>query len=131
MNRRELREHIFRMLFCMAFHDSSEFDEQVGFYMEGLSEPEDKDISYMKSKTQKIYAVQADLDAEIDSVVTGWKTERMGRVDLTLIRLALFEMKYDADIPVGVAINEAVELAKRYGNTESASFVNGVLAKLA
>jgi len=54
----------------------------------------------------------------------------MGKVDLTLIRLAVYEMKYDEDVPVGVAINEAVELAKKYGTDESPAFINGVLAKL-
>ena len=64
-------------------------------------------------------------------MAVGWKTQRMGKVDLTIIRLALYEILYDEDIPTGVAINEAVELAKRYGTDESPSFVNGVLAKLA
>ena len=64
-------------------------------------------------------------------MATGWKVDRMGTVDLTIIRLAFFEMAYDEDVPTGVAINEAVELAKRYGSDESPSFVNGVLAKLA
>ena len=61
----------------------------------------------------------------------GWKTSRMGKVDLTIIRLAVYELKYEEDIPTGVAINEAVELAKKYGTDTSSSFVNGVLAKLA
>ena len=73
----------------------------------------------------------SELDQMIDEAVFGWKTDRMGRVELTIIRLALYEIKFDDDVPTGVAINEAVELAKRYGNTESASFVNGVLARLA
>ena len=55
----------------------------------------------------------------------------MGKVDLTIIRLAVYELKYEEDIPTGVAINEAVELAKKYGTDTSSSFVNGVLAKLA
>ena len=67
----------------------------------------------------------------INEAVEGWSTERMMKVDLTVIRLAVYEMKYDENIPVGVAINEAVELAKRYGTDQSPSFVNGVLAKLA
>jgi N utilization substance protein B len=55
----------------------------------------------------------------------------MGKVDLTLIRLAAYEMKYEEDVPVKVAINEAVELAKKYGTDDSPAFVNGVLARLA
>ena len=69
-------------------------------------------------------------DEAIDAVAEGWKTGRMGKVDLTLIRLAVYEMKYDEDVPVGVAINEAVELAKKYGTDESPAFINGMLAKL-
>ena len=59
-----------------------------------------------------------------------FRRERMGKVDLTIIRLAVYEMKYDDDIPVSVAINEAVELAKRYGSENSPAFINGVLAKM-
>ena len=65
----------------------------------------------------------------INEKAKGWNTDRMGTVDLTVIRLAVYEMKYDETIPDGVAINEAVELAKLYGQDESAGFVNGVLAK--
>ena len=61
---------------------------------------------------------------------TGWKTTRMSKVDLTILRLATYEMKWDEDVPEGVAINEAVELAKRFSGEEGPSFVNGVLAKL-
>ena len=60
----------------------------------------------------------------------GWKTKRMGRVDLTILRLALYEMLYDDEVPEKVAINEAVELAKKFGGNESPAFINGVLAKL-
>ena len=61
----------------------------------------------------------------------GWQTKRMGKVDLTILRLAVYEIKYDEDIPTGVAINEAVELAKKFGQDSSPAFVNGVLAKFA
>ena len=70
-----------------------------------------------------------EIDASVNEVSEGWKTGRMGKVDLTLIRLAVYEMKYE-DIPVKVAINEAVELAKKYGTDDSPAFVNGILAKL-
>ena len=93
----------------------------------------------MQREGQRVYLQQVhnivekidEIDAAINEVSEGWKTRRMGKVDLTLIRLAVYEMKYEDDIPVKVAINEAVELAKQYGTDESPSFVNGVLAKLA
>ena len=62
--------------------------------------------------------------------VTGWKTSRMNKVDLSILRLAVYEMKYDEDVPVGVAINEAVELAKKYSGDEGPAFINGGLARL-
>jgi N utilization substance protein B len=70
------------------------------------------------------------IDAAIAGASEGWELNRMNRVDLTILRLAYYEMEYDEDIPVKVAINEAVELAKQYGGEDSPSFVNGVLAKL-
>ena len=60
----------------------------------------------------------------------GWKTRRMGKVELTILRLAVYEIQYDEEIPEKVAINEAVELAKKFGRDESPAFINGVLAKL-
>lgn len=86
--------------------------------------------AYISGKCEDIVAHLAEIDEAIDAVAEGWKTGRMGKVDLTLIRLAVYEMKYDEDVPVGVAINEAVELAKKYGTDESPAFINGVLAKL-
>ena len=72
-----------------------------------------------------------EIDEIIEQTATGWTIARMGKVDLAILRLAVYEMKKDEDIPVSVAINEAVELAKKFGQDESPSFINGVLAKLA
>ena len=131
MSRRELREHIFRLLFRAEFHSQEEMEEQGQLYALHLKEPEGVDAEYILEKVRHILEKLEELDRRIDQVAVGWKTQRMGKVDLTIIRLALYEILYDDDIPTGVAINEAVELAKRYGADESPSFVNGVLAKLA
>ena len=72
-----------------------------------------------------------EIDSILESASDGWKLKRMAKVDLSIMRLAVYEMKYDEEIPVSVAINEAVEIAKKYGQDESPSFVNGVLAKVA
>ena len=86
---------------------------------------------YRKFKESDRYDSDVDwIDAVIDSKAEKWKTDRINYVDLTILRLAYYEIKYDDDIPMAVAINEAVELAKIYGGDESSSFVNGVLAKL-
>ena len=67
----------------------------------------------------------------LDESSKGWKTSRMGKVELTILRLAVYEMKFDEDMPEKVAINEAVELARKFGGNDAPAFVNGVLAKLA
>ena len=71
------------------------------------------------------------IDALLEETSKGWKTSRMGKVELTILRLAVYEMKFDEDIPEKVAINEAIELSKKFGGDDAPGFVNGVLAKLA
>ena len=131
MTRRELREQVFKMLFGVEFHDASEMPEQMAVYEEAEEAWDVADGEYITKKCNDIVAHLDEIDAAINEVAEGWKTSRMGKVDLTLIRLAVYEMKYEDDMPVGVAINEAVELAKKYGTDDSPSFVNGVLGKLA
>jgi len=70
---------------------------------------------------------QGELDAQIQSASRNWRLERMARVDRNLIRLALYELKHADDVPAKVAFNEAIEIAKRYGTSESSAFVNGIL----
>ena len=99
--------------------------EAVKLYAEAASLME-----YCHTALEKTSLQIEEIDAKINEVTEGWKTGRMGKVDLTLIRLAVYEMLYEEDVPAKVAINEAVELAKQYGTDNSPSFVNGVLAKL-
>lgn len=131
MTRRELREQVFKMLFGVEFHDVEEMPKQLAVYEETEEAWDAKDGAYISGKCTNIMEHLSEIDAAINEAAEGWKTGRMGKVDLTLIRLAVYEMKYEDDIPVGVAINEAVELAKKYGTDESPAFVNGILAKLA
>ena len=131
MNRRELREQIFKMLFRIEFHDEASMKEQFELSAEEVVKATPENQSYMEKKCEDVMNRLSDIDALINEASHGWKTSRMGKVDLTLIRLAVYEMKYEDEIPVGVAINEAVELAKKYGTDESSSFVNGILAKIA
>lgn len=119
------------MLFGVEFHDASEMPRQMEVYEETEEAWDVADGEYISGKCKDIIAHLGEIDAAINEVAEGWKTGRMGKVDLTLLRLAVYEMKYEEDIPVGVAINEAVELAKKYGTDDSPAFINGVLAKLA
>lgn len=129
MTRRELRENIFKMLFRVEFHDEPDIVEQLSLFEEELGSLEEADSVYIKEKCNQIFSKLGELDELINTSTTGWKTSRMNKVDLSIIRLAVYEIKYEDAIPNKVSINEAVELAKKYGTDDSSSFVNGVLAK--
>lgn len=132
MSRREIREHIFKLLFLMEFYEGNELSEQAELYMDEVEEaaPSGKDAEYILEKYKKIREHLPQLDEKLTAASTGWKLNRMNKVDLSILRLAAYEAMEDDDIPVGVAINEAVELAKKFGGDDSPAFVNGVLAKV-
>ncbi len=146
MTRRELREHCFKMLFCADFYPAQETREQLKRYFEATPEDEatpegeiqilhqvdmgEKDREYLLRKAGAVADMLPELDDIIDKVAEGWKTRRMGKVELTILRLALYEVFHDEEIPEKVAINEAVELAKKFGGDDAPSFINGVLAKV-
>ena len=143
MTRRQIREEIFKMIFQAEFYEGEVLSDQLNtFLMENVVEtpetaedeeaPEielNADETYIQDKCNDIIAKLPEIDEMINNASDGWKTSRMTKVDLTLIRLATYEIKFEG-IPEGVAINEAIELAKKYGEDSSKSFVNGVLAKV-
>lgn len=131
MSRTELREHIFRMLFRIEFNSAEEMKEQETFYFKELPEATGKNKEYILNKYRTIVDKKDEIDALLNEVTEGWKTTRMNRVDLTILRLATYEVKWDEEVPTGVAINEAVELAKKYSSDDGPAFINGVLAKIA
>ena len=146
MTRRELREHCFKMLFSANFYDAEEAERQLDNYFDAPEEDEtdaeghtevlhqvtleEKDREYLQNRVEQIIEAIPELDAALNQVAEGWKTRRMGKVELTILRLALYEMKKDETVPEKVAINEAVELAKKFGGSDSPAFVNGILAKV-
>ena len=141
MTRRELREHIFNELFTSDFYLSSEEDlkEQRDLYFthvggDGLDctpdEVPEEEQGEVKAKAEAVCAKISEIDRLLDETSVGWTTERMSRTDLTILRLGVYELLSDDTIPSGVAINEAVLLAKKFGGDESSSFVNGILGKI-
>lgn len=135
MKRSELRENIFKLLFRVEFNGEEDMKEQVKLYFEDLPLEDEKAISekHQRFIEEKYFAIVENLteiDEKIKVASNGWQLERMGKVELTIIRLAVFEMHYDEEVPTGVAINEAVELAKKFGGDDAPSFINGILAKL-
>lgn len=131
MTRRKIRELVFQMIFRVEFYEEEELQQQLSLFMDEQEAVSEQDRAYLEHKVQDIFSHLEEIDAVIDSNAKNWKTSRMAKVELTLIRLAVYEMRFEEDIPTGVAINEAVELAKTYGEETSASFVNGVLARIA
>ncbi len=132
MKRSELREHIFKMVFGIEFNEAGEMQEQLELYFGQLEDAgREKDQDYIRMKAQKVAENTEEIDALLNAHTTGWKTTRMNKADLAILRLAVYEMRWDEDVPTGVAIDEAVELAKRYSSDEGPAFINAVLAKLA
>ena len=133
MSRREIREHIFKLLFLLEFYKGEELNEQAERYLDEVEEavPTEEEAAHIRDRFHKIEEKIEELDKMLNEASKGWKVNRMSKVDLAIMRLAVYEMKMDEDIPVKVAINEAVELAKKFGGDDSPAFVNGVLAKLA
>lgn len=132
MSRRSVREHIFKLLFHIEFNKREEMEQQIEhFYMDEENIASEEDTAEIRAKLNKVLDHLPEIDQEINEKTTGWTTDRLGKVDLTILRLAIYEIQMDDDVDTSVAINEAVELAKKYGQKESAGFVNGVLAKFA
>ena len=131
MGRREMREHIFKLLFLNEFNGTEEMPQQIQLYFDGLEDLNPVEQAYMENMYAKITELLEELDSILNEKSAGWKTKRMSKVDLNILRLAVYEMKYDEDVPVKVAINEAIEISKSFGGEDSASFVNGVLGKIA
>lgn len=131
MTRTELREATFLILFRLDFYNKDDIEEQIDMFFEDEDKFSEDEKKYIGEKIMGTAERVEEIDDAIGKVSIGWKPKRMSKVDLTILRLAYYEMKYDDSVPVSTAINEAVELAKNYGTENSGSFVNGILAKVA
>ena len=129
MSRKTAREVAMKLAFASLFGGEETYEDVLD--KSGITEkPMEEDIIYSEQVLKGIQEHEAEIDDIINELSIGWRIERMPKVDLTLLRLALYEIRYE-ELPAGVAINEAVELAKKYGSDNSSSFINGVLGKLA
>lgn len=130
MTKREEREHLFCLLFCKDFHPAEELQEQIEFYQTQHEIGSLEEFAPIKHKLKAIVAEEGSIDMILSEAASGWRLNRMGKAELTILRIAVYEIRYDEEVPDKVAINEAVELAKKYGNDAAPGFVNGVLAKV-
>ena len=129
MTRRQIREEIFKLIFQIEFHDTEELPQQLRLSLEEETDLGEQQV-YVEDKCRDLMDKVQEIDDSINENVTGWKTSRMSKVDLSIIRLAVYEIRYEK-IDRAIAINEAVEIAKKYSGEQAASFVNGVLARIA
>ena len=131
MGRHEQREQVFMLLFQVEFHEPESMPRQMRLFLENNEAiSAQKDFDYIEARCQAVREKMPEIDKLLDDNTEGWDTRRMGKVELSVLRLAVYEMRYDDDIPAGVAIDEAVEIAKKYGQDNSGGFVNAVLAKI-
>ena len=128
MKRSEIRENILKLLYLDDFHDKEELNTQFSLYFDGKNEFKDEDKEYIINKANAILDNKDEIDKEIETVSNKWKVNRMDKVDKAILRLAYYEIKMDEEIPDIVAVNEAVELSKKYSSDASPKFINGVLS---
>lgn len=130
MGRHEQREQVFKLLFRVEFNPPEDMPEQMKLFLEDSEAAfSEKDAACIAEKFVKIQDKLPEIDGLITDHTEGWDIGRMGKAELTVLRLAVYEILFDGDIPEGVAINEAVELAKEYGQGNAGAFVNAILAK--
>lgn len=132
MTRREARELIMQMLYETTFHEDQDKERVLYDKLETLSTNEvgKKLKTFMEQEYFGILDRQEELDAIIETNCENWNLSRIAKVDLVLLRMAVYEMKWGENIPYKVAVNEAIEIAKKYSTDKSPKFINGVLGKI-
>lgn len=122
MNRFQQREQAFFLIFQNQFKALAD-EDNISVYSENVEEVGE----YAKELYQGVLDNMEEIDAVISNYSNGWKINRLPKVNLSILRLAVYEIRYVDNVPDSVAINEAVELAKKYSSKEDSSFINGVL----
>ena len=130
MNRSAIRELTFKLIYSLEIQKESSLQEQIELYLKANQIEDEKAIKYIKETIIGINKNTAEITSLIEkNLKADWEITRVSKIDLSLLKLAIYEIKY-TDIPYKVAINEAVELAKKYGEDTSKTFVNGILASV-
>lgn len=130
MNRSAIRESAFKLIYSLEIQKEENLEGQIDLYFESNNIEDEKAKNYIKDAILGIEKNQEEIQNNIEKhLKSDWKINRISKIDLSILKLAIYEIKYK-DIPYKVAINEAVELAKKYGEDKSKNFVNGILASV-
>ena len=126
MTRHELREQVFKGVFQIPFYE----DDIPELEVENEISCSEEELEYINSRITAIKENIKTIDEKIEKCSKGWKTKRIGKAELAILRVAVYEILFDDDIPDKVAVNEAIELSKVYCDEKASSFINGVLSGL-
>lgn len=130
MKRSAIRELAFRLIYSLEIQKTENIEEQVELYLECNEIKEEEAKEYIKHTVKGIEKNKEEIKKSIEkNLKADWKIDRISRIDLSLLELAIYEIKY-SEIPYKVAINECLELSKKYGEESSKNFVNGILASI-
>ena len=130
MNRSEIREQAFKLIYSLEIQKKEVIEEQINLYIESNNIEDKKTIEYIEDAVKGIEKNKENIIEKINrNLKKDWRIERISKVDLAILKLAIYEIKYK-DTPFKVVINEAVELAKKYGEDSSKNFINGILASV-
>ena len=129
MGRKKARENAFKCIFQLGFENEYNVENMINSLQDEETFSEEERL-YIVSAINGVKDNLQIIDNEILSNLKGWTIERISKVDLAILRLAIYEIKFDDNIPYKVSINEAVEISKIYGDDKSQSFINGLLAKI-
>jgi N utilization substance protein B len=130
MSRRTARKHIFNLIFQQEYHPEESLSELIVKYKEEYEDYDSKDNAFIFSQCKGIIENKEVLDKAITEAAVGWTADRMAKTDLSLLRLATYEILFVDDIPDTVSINEALELSKNFCDEKGTKFINGVLGKV-
>lgn len=130
MNRSEMRENAFKLLYSLEVQKAKDVQDQIDLYFESNNLEDEKAIKYIQETITGIQKNKEEILKDIEkNLKQDWKLNRISVIDLSILEIAIYEIKY-SDVPYKVSINEAVELAKKYGEDKSKNFVNGILASI-
>ncbi len=130
MSRRTSRKHVMNILFQTEFNADEALDSIIETYRREIEKIDSRDLPFIKGELEGINANTQVLVDTINKYATGWSVDRMSKLDVAILKIAIYEMLYCEDIPDKVAANEAVELAKEYSSDKAPGFINGVLGKV-